>query len=349
MPRRYAVPLLLAWTLLAGLLTPGPAIQQATAQTGSRYFPETQHTVQGLFLQYWAAHGGLAQQGYPLTDEFVEASAQDPGKSYTVQYFERAVFEHHPENAGTPYEVLLTQLGTYERNARYPGGTPASTPSTLNPQVFPETGHTIGGTFRAYWEAHGGLAQQGYPLTDEFQEASTLDPGKTYTVQYFERAIFELHPENAGTPFEVLLTQLGKYELDRRYPNNPHPETPLPEASPTPTLAPSTATPVATPTMSDGAYAATASVSNPHPDWTTNETVTGTLTRGGQPVAGAAMHTIWHYKTVQSNCDGSTDGSGIASCTLNIGHATRGHTVVIDVIFTAPDGTHVTASTSFTP
>ncbi len=28
-----------------------------------------------------------------------------------TQYFERAVFEHHPENAGTEYEVLLRRLG----------------------------------------------------------------------------------------------------------------------------------------------------------------------------------------------------------------------------------------------
>ena len=28
-----------------------------------------------------------------------------------MQYFERARFEHHPEHAGTPYEVLLGHLG----------------------------------------------------------------------------------------------------------------------------------------------------------------------------------------------------------------------------------------------
>jgi hypothetical protein len=33
------------------------------------------------------------------------------GKIYTVQYFERAMFEWHPENVGTPYEVLLSRLG----------------------------------------------------------------------------------------------------------------------------------------------------------------------------------------------------------------------------------------------
>src|SRR5204863_7876013 len=38
---------------------------------------------------------------------------------YTMQYFERAVFEYHPENKGTPYEVLLSQLGTFRFRAQY--------------------------------------------------------------------------------------------------------------------------------------------------------------------------------------------------------------------------------------
>ena len=69
----------------------------------------------------------------------------------------------------------------------------------------------MGGKFRAYWEQHGGLAQQGYPISDEFTEVSDLN-GKPYTVQYFQRAVFELHPENAGTPYEVLLSQLGTFQ-----------------------------------------------------------------------------------------------------------------------------------------
>src|SRR5439155_24507773 len=66
---------------------------------------------------------------------------------------------------------------------------------------------TLGGLFLAYWRNHGGLAQQGFPISDEFQERSDLD-GKTYTVQYFERAVFEYHPENKA-PYDVLLSQLG--------------------------------------------------------------------------------------------------------------------------------------------
>jgi predicted metalloprotease len=63
----------------------------------------------------------LAQQGYPISDEFTEVSDLD-GQPYRVQYFERAVFEYHPENTGTPHDVLLSQLGTFRFQARYYAG-----------------------------------------------------------------------------------------------------------------------------------------------------------------------------------------------------------------------------------
>ncbi|HEY8601374.1 MAG TPA: hypothetical protein VIL85_23305, partial [Thermomicrobiales bacterium] len=79
--------------------------------------------VRGPFLAYWRAHGGLAQQGLPLSDEFEEINAID-GKRYRVQYFERARFEYHPEHAGTPHEILLGQLGREWSAAHYPQGMP---------------------------------------------------------------------------------------------------------------------------------------------------------------------------------------------------------------------------------
>src|SRR4051812_14766642 len=54
-------------------------------------------------------------------------------------------------------------------------------------QTFPATGFQVCGDFLAYWRDHGALAQQGYPVSAPFQEKSDTD-GKTYTVQYFERA-----------------------------------------------------------------------------------------------------------------------------------------------------------------
>ncbi len=199
--------------LLTTLLTVGSPT--AGAQSDSYYFPETGHTIGGRFLQYWQQHGGLAQQGYPLSDEVQERSDTD-GKVYTVQYFERAVFELHPENQ-PPNDVLLSLLGNFRYQQLYPNGAPNQQVSAENPRHFAETGKFISGKFRAYWEQHGGLAQQGYPISNEFQETGT--DGVSRTVQYFERAVFEMHPENADTPYDVLLTQLGTLRYHAPLPN----------------------------------------------------------------------------------------------------------------------------------
>ena len=76
------------------------------------------------------------------------------------------------------------------------------------PRSFPETGKAVGGAFLAYWEATGGLAIHGFPLSDEFMQV--LEDGREYRVQYFERTRLEYHPEAAGTPFEVQLGQFGR-------------------------------------------------------------------------------------------------------------------------------------------
>ncbi|HUS13905.1 MAG TPA: N-acetylmuramoyl-L-alanine amidase, partial [Chloroflexia bacterium] len=131
-------------------------------------------------------------------------------------YFERAVFELHPENAA-PYDILLSQLGSFQYRQKYPSGAPGQHASPApGAQLFAATGKRVGGAFLAYWQAHGGLAQQGYPISEEFTETSDLD-GHPYTVQYFERAVFERHPENAP-PYDILLSQLGTLRYQQHPP-----------------------------------------------------------------------------------------------------------------------------------
>jgi pimeloyl-ACP methyl ester carboxylesterase len=216
---------------LTGLGSPTPAASQASGVpgSGSRTFSETGKVVRGLFLEYWDAHGGLAQQGYPISDEMHEVSETD-GKSYAVQYFERAVFEYHPENQAE-FRVLLSLLGVFYYDQKHRGNAdsvshPGQRPNTEPGSVpVPETGKRLGGIFLQYWRTHGGLAQQGYPISDEMDEVSDLD-GKTYRVQYFQRAVFEHHSENAGTPYEVLLSQLGTFRHRAKYGGGPGPAQP---------------------------------------------------------------------------------------------------------------------------
>lgn len=144
----------------------------------------------------------------------------DLGRPFTVQYFERQRFEYHPELAGTPYEVQLGRLGAEDAQRRGLLGSQPFQPipaSAAAPgcRFFPETSHTLCEPFLSYWQSHGlefgdpgisfreSLALFGYPISEPFR-----DPATGLTVQYFERARFEYHPDNPE-PYRVLLGLLG--------------------------------------------------------------------------------------------------------------------------------------------
>jgi hypothetical protein len=110
-------------------------------------------------------------------------------------------------------------------------------------RFFPETGHSLGGDFRSYYESHGlelgdsgitareSLSLFGYPVSQPFQEINP-ETGEPLLVQYFERARFELHPENPD-PYRVLLGRLGFTSLFRQR-AGAEPRIPNPDQSPTP-------------------------------------------------------------------------------------------------------------------
>lgn len=181
---------------------------------GSITFPQTGQTVAAPFFPYWQMQGGLPVFGYPLTGQRVEGGLR-------VQYLERQRFEHHPENA-VPYDVLFGLIGQQhaERNGLL-GTLPFQRqPNQRDPscEYVAVTGHHLCTAFRAYWHAHGldfgdpgisyreSLALFGYPISEEFR--MTLEDGKEYTVQYFERVRMEWHPEN-NPPYDVLLGRFG--------------------------------------------------------------------------------------------------------------------------------------------
>lgn len=167
-----------------------------------RTFPETGHTVTGPFLKFWNTWGGLRQFGYPLTEALNEGGMQ-------VQYFERAKFEWHPDEADNP--IQLSRLGNEVAAARhYP--TAAAPPSNVDDtQFFDATGHNVSKSFLSYWRNHGGLMVFGYPITERFQEVSATN-GKQYTVQYFERSRLELHDEG-GQDSYVMLGPIGSEDM----------------------------------------------------------------------------------------------------------------------------------------
>ncbi len=256
---RRQMPLTLALLLglaLLGAGSPLPSTASAQSAAACSTFPQTGKTVCGRFLEYWEANGGLAQQGFALTNEFIEINPTD-NKPYLTQYFERARFELHPLNPA-PYDVLLGLVGREQYQAKYPNGHPIVGGDPFNdprlPQecaTFPETGKQVCGPFLVYWREHGGLAQQGLPLTDLFLEANPTSGGFLPT-QYFERARFEYHVDLYGTPYAVLLGLLGREQLQAKYPNGvptgPTPSAPPSGLPPTPTRTPTIPVPTSTPT-----------------------------------------------------------------------------------------------------
>jgi hypothetical protein len=207
-------------------LPSAPQPASLPADPEQRFFPETGHRLSYGFKAFWEQQGALPIFGYPLTEEFGQAPAglgpdQAPfDLRRTVQYFERQRFEHHPELAGTAYEVTLGQLGAEDAQRRGMLTTPPFRPvapdrTSADCLYFTETGHRACGYFRAYWQGHGlelgdagtsfreSLALFGYPISEAY-----ADPDTGRTVQYFERARFEADAEAQATG-RVLLGRLG--------------------------------------------------------------------------------------------------------------------------------------------
>jgi hypothetical protein len=81
--------------------------------------------------------------------------------------------------------------------------------NTADRTYFPQTRHTVSGAFKQFFEANGGVAIFGYPISQEYIGISEQD-GQAYTMQMFERARFEYHPELADKGGNaVLLGLLG--------------------------------------------------------------------------------------------------------------------------------------------
>ena len=214
-------------TNVASVLPTKPQERTSEDSENYRFFEETRHPLTTEFLGFWDGSGGLPVFGFPLTSEYTELNP-DLGEPLRVQYLERQRFEHHPDLAGTPYEVLIGRLGfTAAERADLLDTEPFQFLTFVQaPEgclYFNETGHTLCGRFLDYWQSSGlefgdegitfreSLALFGLPLSEEF-----VDPNTGYVSQYFERAIFEYHPENDGTEFEVLLRRLGAEELQAR-------------------------------------------------------------------------------------------------------------------------------------
>jgi len=76
--------------------------------------------------------------------------------------------------------------------------TPAAPPVGAAPvRFFPETGHSLSGNFKDFFEAHGGLDAFGFPRTEAVTENGFL-------VQYFQRGRLEWHADTSQVQISLL-------------------------------------------------------------------------------------------------------------------------------------------------
>jgi hypothetical protein len=167
--------------------------QSSNAQIKKPDFPETGHVIRGEFYEFfWTAKDPLLVYGYPITD-----MTTDTATGRRVQYFQRALFELHPE-ANSEFSVQLAPLGQY----LYEPGEPISLPDKFTHcRTFAETGKRICFAFLDFFDANGGVEQFGYPISNFENKFGRI-------VQYFQRARFEWYPERP-TGQRVKLADLG--------------------------------------------------------------------------------------------------------------------------------------------
>jgi len=299
-----SIQLLLVVVLAATLCASGTLqVQAQTPTPTSLYFPQTGHSVQGDFLRFFNARGGLAIFGYPLTEAFQE------GVRF-VQYFQRARMEAFPENPD-PDKIQLGLLGVQLGYAA--GPIPASEiPPANDPnrRYFRETGHTVAYAFLTYFDRHGGLDIFGNPIT-EFK----LENGRF--VQYFQRARMEWHPQLPADQ-RVQLGNLGEvYALTRLEPSLLQP--------------PSAAFRANVPQIT--ALSAKASLGWAITGTTGQQTLHVYVSdQRGRPVSGAASAAVVRFASGNRNVSlPATDTDGHTQATFPLGKLDPGQSVVVQV------------------
>lgn len=308
--RRFAFLLFVPIFLLASW---GPANAQSSADV--QYFPQTGHNIKGAFLRFFkAVKDPVLVFGYPITEQMTSKDGKD------VQYFQRARFELHPELPENQ-RVQMSGLG----KLMYQSGSqqlPVNNPAAC--QSF-ATGFRVCLAFLDFYQANGGLAQFGNPI-------SPFEIHENLIVQYFEKARFEWRADRPEGQ-RVVVTDLGRIYFDQLAEDQSHlrPIQPL------------------NATIDDIlSIQARAFVQKAITTSSGQQTVyVLAQSQTDQPVAGSNGKATVHFS------DGhmeeyyfSTNNSGLGSITFNFANQKQGDLVLVDVVVTY-QGLSATTSTSF--
>ncbi len=187
-------------TASAGFARRSVLAQTDWAPPRTVYVPETGHTVDGVFLDFWRSWGGLVSIGYPITEELDEDGR-------VVQYYGYARLEYWPDDpqgdvvhlGAIGADLMPFLVKDLTERARREGTDEAREAKralrAFEPLVgedaerdapdrryVSETQHVVQFGFKTFWEATGEAAYLGNPLSEEYVLGDT-------TYQLFERGL----------------------------------------------------------------------------------------------------------------------------------------------------------------
>jgi hypothetical protein len=159
-----------------------------------KFIPESGHYVKGWFRIAWEEFGGRGTFGLPLGEAFVR-----PTDQMVVQYFEAAMLEYHPDATSSTYEEITRReramrlISPVDLGKAYTVGRTFPQREVIpdGGRRFSETGYTIQGEFRRFYEGISGEWRLGAPISEELVEEINGVPTR---VQYFQKGRLELNP-----------------------------------------------------------------------------------------------------------------------------------------------------------
>jgi hypothetical protein len=181
--------------------------------------PTTGHTTDGLFLDVWRVERDLL--GDPVTEEFAPRTGFTAvGDADVVQYYEHLALIYLPDEA-PERQVQALDLGRQALADARDSGTTLALQDALQRTVCAPgsadscltviaTGHTVRGSFLAYWQEGAVSSWLGYPLTEAFRA-----PDGT-RVQYFENGILRLDEDGLAEPLPLGRISAQRAKIDTR-------------------------------------------------------------------------------------------------------------------------------------
>lgn len=127
----------------------------STQQDASGPSSQSSYAVSPLFAQFYADHGGEGLLGAPISAEVAE-------NGLTVQYFQNAKLEYHPQLPGDS-QVIMGSLGQdhYGLSRCVPA-------ASAGDSLYFNNCHSVDPAFRDFFEKHGGVDFFGYPISEKY-------------------------------------------------------------------------------------------------------------------------------------------------------------------------------------